>query len=101
MTDAALAAVPPGVRELSLVCCERVTGWGLTRLAALRALRLPGCSAIELRAVQARSFIFVEHTQITLYSVLAVLVLGESLCCRRCMASAPCYAAVAGWVDKC
>ena len=54
VTDAALAAVPPGVRALNLVCCERVSGWGLTRLRALRTLRLSGCSAIELRAVQAR-----------------------------------------------
>ncbi|KAK9839642.1 hypothetical protein WJX81_002715 [Elliptochloris bilobata] len=54
LSDAALAAVPAGVRELSLVCCERVTGWGLTRLTALRTLRLSGCSAIELGAVQAR-----------------------------------------------
>jgi len=55
ITDGVLAAaVPPGVRELSVVCCEAVTGWGLTRLRALRALRLDGCPAVDVAAVQAR-----------------------------------------------
>lgn len=26
LTDAALAALPPGVTRLELVCCERITG---------------------------------------------------------------------------
>jgi hypothetical protein len=56
VTDGVLAAaVPPGVRELSVVCCERVTGWGLTRLRALRTLRLDGCPAVDVAAVQARA----------------------------------------------
>ena len=69
VTDAALAAVPLGVRELSLVCCERVTGWALVRLCALRALRLPGCSAVELGAVQARSSAFGDNMKLHLFPV--------------------------------
>lgn len=55
VTDAALEAVPPGVKSLSLVCCERVTGQSLIRLSGLRSLRLAGCPAIEPAAVQARA----------------------------------------------
>lgn len=51
VTDAALAQLPPTLRELNLVCCGGVCGSCLHRLSRLDVLRVNSCPAVTRDAL--------------------------------------------------